>query len=356
MRISFVGDISLHGLDASKINIEKNVSSILNDSDLTVGNLETPVTSSEKMTELLAINLKAGVSSINLLKHFDVLSLCNNHNFDYGLEGFQDTVNFLNDYGIKHFGGGLNLAEAKSSLKVSTGNIKIAFLGGTRWSNAKRDSFGTSGYDGHKKTIKELKKEKYFVVYYPHWGYEYIKTPPPDVRKHAKEMIDCGVDVIVGTHPHILQGYEKYKGKYIFYSLGNFIFANEIIDKMAPKKNHNDCFKSVILQISVKENGSYDCNLYPIGFTDEGIKMQNDAEKLQTLGEIEKISKIFYSNYRNYLKSYYKQIPELVRLNIEVRNNLQNFKEQSFVNKLFILKTITKQDLLNRIAFLILKK
>jgi poly-gamma-glutamate synthesis protein (capsule biosynthesis protein) len=350
MKLALVGDISLHGLNPENIELDDQIISYFRQSDLIVGNLETPVTSSNTKTDLLPVHLKANNNAISFLKYFSVLSLCNNHIFDYGLEGFLDTFKLLDENQIKHFGAGRNLAEAVEPLKLTLDeDEKIAFISGTRWSNANKTSFGTASYKGHKSNIKKLKKEGYFIVYFPHWGYEYITIAPPDVRQHAKKMIDNGVDVIIGTHPHILQGYESYKGKHIFYSLGNFTFSSDIIKTLAPAESISSCHTTVILNLIIEKNNDYKFELAPVRFNNEKIELLSGVDKNFVNHYLEEISKIYYKSYTAYLREYYDQVPELVMQNIKIRNNFQNFHKQCLIRKLQLLKNITKQDVLNRL-------
>jgi poly-gamma-glutamate capsule biosynthesis protein CapA/YwtB (metallophosphatase superfamily) len=353
MNIIFAGDISLNGLNSDLLKLDESIKTLFSSSDIVVGNLETPITNSDLKKELLPVNLKADGNSIHLLKNFDILNLGNNHTFDFGIYGYNDTIAFLEKNSIRYFGAGENLKQAQNPLKIITyDEFKIAIITGTRWNNASKKKYGTSGFVGHKKNIIRLKKDGYFVIYFPHWGYEYIAIPPPDVRSHAKKMIKYGVDLIVGTHPHVLQGYEKFKGKYIFYSLGNFIFHSEIIETLAPLVKRKNCTSSVLLQINVQDDKKYRYRLHPIQFNDVSINLINEKNYNKVLDEIEKMSMVFKLSYFDYLKSYYNQVPSIVEQNIKIRNQFQNFHQQSVVKKIKLLNNITKQDLYNRLFFL----
>lgn len=357
MKLCFVGDISLHNLNSDNIIIEEKIIDIFNSSDLVVGNLENPITNSNNKQELLPIHLKASGNAIKFLNHFNVLNLANNHIFDYGLQGYKDTIFFLNKHNIKHFGAGLNCDEARDALKIKVSEQqKVALISGTRWNNASGNNYGTAGFKGHSKTIKKLKEKKYFIVYYPHWGYEYITIPPPDVRRHAKKMIDFGVDLIIGTHPHVLQGFEKYNGKYLFYSLGNFIFNSSIIKKMAPEYIIRDCQTSAILFLNIENRSVYDFEIHPIKFIDEKVELLDGYSKENLISYVYVNSKIFKEKYSVYRKKYYTQVSDIVKQNLKVRNVFQNFDKQNLFNKIALFKNVSSQDILNRIMNLILHK
>lgn len=353
MKLVFTGDIALHGLFPDKIQIAPDILELFKKADMTIGNLETPLTNSVKKSEMPVINLKADKNSTVFLKYFNVLNIGNNHIFDYDIEGFLDTVKLLKQNNIRCFGAGLNISEAQKPLKIEfDNNKKIAFIAGTRWDNASKRKHGTSGYKGHRNAVRHLKQKGYFVIYYPHWGYEYIQTPPPDVRRHAKKMIDYGVDLIIGTHPHVLQGYELYKNKYIFYSLGNFIFDNSIIEKLAPENAKTNCKKSAVLIIDIENEYNYKCEIHPTTFSNSGIEYAAEDERRSILAEIDKYSEVFKKDYLQYIKCYYKQVPEIIKQNNKIREKFQNSKELKPFKSLQLYRNVIKQDILNRIYYL----
>ena len=100
-------------------------------------------------------------------------------------------------------------------MKIEKNDKKVAFLGFTRWINAGKKKPGTTPGNFKKLTniIRTLKNENYFVIIMPHWNYEYVHFPAPDNRNLGKDLIDAGADLIVGSHPHIIQGYEKHNNK-----------------------------------------------------------------------------------------------------------------------------------------------
>jgi poly-gamma-glutamate capsule biosynthesis protein CapA/YwtB (metallophosphatase superfamily) len=349
--VTLVGDICLDSIDLENIVLEDKIKSILLSSSIAIGNLESPVTESEIKQKKLPVYLKTDVKSIKVLKYFSALSLANNHIFDYGVTGFNDTIDFLIKNNICFFGAGKNAEEAKIPLTIEKDiPQKIALITGTRWTNAKLNEHGTAKFRGHAKNIRDLKLKGYFIIYYPHWGYEYILTPPPDVRTHARKMIELGVDLVVGTHPHLLQGFEEFKGKYIFYSLGNFIFHHKHIERLTPKESQNRVKTSVILTLYLN-NGSVDrVELHPIKYSNEKIQLILGMDKEDIITDMNENSKIFKKSKITYLKKYYSQVSDIVKQNQKIRSDFQNYEKLCFVRKLLFFKNITKQDILNRLA------
>lgn len=230
--LSFVGDITLgkfadmsysnsfDDLYKKKNNDKnyffKNVKSYFEKDDLTIGNLEgTLTTATSHMDKPYAFKGLPEYADIIKAGHFEIVSVANNHSADYFGKGTTDTKKNLDKAGIQHFG-------YENSLIVEKKGKKIGFLG---------YSFASQGgVPSHIKTqmsqaIETLRKEVDIVVVYYHWGMMYEYVPQKKHIEFAHYTIDHGADLVVGTHPHVIQGMETYKGKNIVYSLGNFCYG-----------------------------------------------------------------------------------------------------------------------------------
>lgn len=167
----------------------------------------------------------------------DLVTLANNHALDYGCDAMLDTIDTLDRAGIRHVGAGKNLAEARKPAIVELNGRTFAFIGATRvypeadWA-AGTDSAGMfSAYDGGAQLAEEVKAAKQqadYVIAYVHWGIEREETPNEVQKSIAHRLVDAGADLVVGAHPHVLQGIEYYQGVPIAYSLGNFVFGSSI--------------------------------------------------------------------------------------------------------------------------------
>lgn len=167
----------------------------------------------------------------------DLVTLANNHALDYGRDAMLDTIDTLDHAGIRHVGAGKNLAEARKPDVVALNGRTFAFIGATRvypeadWA-ASTDSAGMfSAYDGGAQLAEEVKAAKQqadYVIAYVHWGIEREETPNEVQKSIAHRLVDAGADLVVGAHPHVLQGIEYYQGVPIAYSLGNFVFGSSI--------------------------------------------------------------------------------------------------------------------------------
>jgi poly-gamma-glutamate capsule biosynthesis protein CapA/YwtB (metallophosphatase superfamily) len=221
----------------------REVRPIVDSGDLFVVNLECPYTlSQEKLPK--NFNFRARPELVGVLTHgrVGVVSLANNHLMDYGAQGLLDTLATLDAAGIPYFGAGRNMAEARKPALLTVQGVRIALLGyfflGTR-NIEPRQVYATDttpGVAGHfsdeaemERMLREdiaLAKAKADVVLpFFHWGIEGNTTPEPYQVRLAHAAIDAGASGVLGSHPHVLQSMELYRGAPVVYSLGNFVFG-----------------------------------------------------------------------------------------------------------------------------------
>lgn len=169
----------------------------------------------------------------------NIVSLANNHAYDYGADAFADTMQTLEEYGIASIGGGMNLEEAMRPMYYLVNGRKIAFVAATRAEKYRLTPQATDSTSGvlrcydptlFLEVIREARANSDFVVACIHWGTEYSAVLEDVQKETARTYIDAGADLIVGGHAHQLQGIEFYNSKAIFYNLGNFWFNNKEIE------------------------------------------------------------------------------------------------------------------------------
>jgi len=233
--LSFVGDITLGNfagmsyarsfdklyldMDGDKTYFLKNVKSTFEKDDLTIGNLEGPLTTKTKhMDKKYAFKGKPEYAEILKAGNIEVMSIANNHSIDYYEAGRTETKETLEKQNIDYFG------YEKALIKEVKGK-KIAFIG---YSFASQSQIPADIKKQMTKAIGELKEQADIIVVYYHWGMMYEYVPTKNQVKLAHETIDLGADLIIGTHAHVIQGMETYKGKNIVYSLGNFCYGGNL--------------------------------------------------------------------------------------------------------------------------------
>lgn len=249
--ISFVGDVSLadnfdimpyydsRGKGVYGI-LDDNVVNIMKSSDIMVANNEFTI--SNRGTKLNKLyNFRARPERLKIYDEMgvDIVSIANNHAYDYGEDAFLDTIKYLDEYDISHVGGGSNIEEASSAFYYIANGYKISFLSSSRAEKnivtpgATETSSGIFRcYDNELllKRIKEEKEKSDFVILLIHWGKEDSNELEDVQLTTGKEYIDMGADLVIGSHAHVLQGMEIYNNKLIAYNLGDFIFNKETKD------------------------------------------------------------------------------------------------------------------------------
>jgi len=143
----------------------------------------------------------------------DVVSLANNHSKDFFERGYQDTITSLEEEGIAYFGNEFNTI-------MEINGIRIGLFGLTLWGGGKEYERLIA------KAIKDLRqRDAQLIIAYYHWGIERTYTPERYQRNLGHFSIDNGADLVLGSHPHVIQGIEEYNGRFIVYSMGNFSFG-----------------------------------------------------------------------------------------------------------------------------------
>lgn len=192
----------------------KNVKTILEEDDVTFANLEgTFTTSNDRQDKQYAFKGDPDYTEILTDGSVEVVTLANNHSGDYGEQGLTDTEAALKEARIDYcIGDTITVKEVNG--------VKIAFIGIFV-------NYGTDDSENQLRSdIENAKKQgAELIITAFHWGSEKATQPDETQRSLAHTAIDCGADLVVGHHPHVLQGIEKYNGKYIAYSLGNFCFG-----------------------------------------------------------------------------------------------------------------------------------
>ncbi|MFN4216474.1 MAG: CapA family protein [Brevinematales bacterium] len=218
------------------------VRGVMAQSDITVINLETTI-ATNGTPQIKTHTFRSPPSVLHWITNagIDVVSLANNHAMDYGAEAMLEMKEHLKAHGILFAGAGRNWEEAIQPVIITQKGITLGILcaGFQKPENliATLDRPGTAGLRWKKilSMVRRLRQEVDYLVFFVHWGWEYAVSPLDSEQvSNAYAIIDAGADVIVGHHPHIIQAFEIYKGKPIFYSLGNFLFPQWGIKEARP--------------------------------------------------------------------------------------------------------------------------
>ncbi len=238
VKVGFLGDTSFTGVFRLKRDqhetVDPYVIEKLQECDEVVVNLEGPLTESPCIKNA-GICLSSSSDSTNTLKalHTTIVNLANNHTMDSGIDGLADTIKLLEENEFKHFGAGLTLEDSSQLVFIEKDDIAISLIATSHIEGdiSKKSSPGVfcaeKNYSVLKSLVSTAKKKSDWVVLNYHGGEEFTHLPMPRRRKLLKRYLDLGIDLIICHHPHVVQGYEMFGDKAVFYSLGNFIFDIE---------------------------------------------------------------------------------------------------------------------------------
>ena len=232
-----VGDIMLSRGVAAVINragVDKPFSLTKDEllkTDFNFGNFESPVSGNDsRIGKGLVFNTRVKDVAAITNANFKVVNLANNHMFDQLIGGMRNTLKVMDERNIVNVGVGENLTEAWKPKYLTVKGIKIAFIGASFSSindlgkTRNEQVARVEDLDRLKAAITEAKQNSDFVLVTMHAGVEYTREPNQLQVNFARAAVDDGADIVIGAHPHWIQTTEQYKGKWIFYSLGNFIF------------------------------------------------------------------------------------------------------------------------------------
>lgn len=208
---------------------------------------------------------------------FDVASLANNHSLDFGTIGLTDTFDTLDALGIEYVGAGDTIERAAKPAVFEVGGRTVAFLAASRvipvveWNVFNRQPGMLCTYDDTAlcEAIKKAKSEYDYVIVYAHWGVMETDVLEKYQVTMAHDYIDCGADLVFGSHPHVIQGTEVYKGKPVFYSLGNFLYGSNIA-------------RTFMLNAVIDEEGVLSAKVLPC-YASNGKTMEMDKENGEKL-------------------------------------------------------------------------
>lgn len=209
----------------------------LKSADVVVANLEGPITASVSRSvgsgpgDAHNTTFTFPTTTATLLSRHNIriVNVGNNHIYNFGREGLASTREYLKAAGVSYFGDP-DVVEEERVLRTEIHGVPFSFVNWSDWTPVGK--LAASNGAGELPIVEQIRSEKSVgnvVVVYTHWGEEYI-APIPRVKQLAHSLIDVGADMVVGSHPHVVQEHELYNGKHIYYSLGNFVFDQYFSD------------------------------------------------------------------------------------------------------------------------------
>ena len=300
LAIGFVGDLLLDrgvravaqekGIDA----IFQNTGAIFAGVELVCANLEGAVADGEKpLSKTFRFNGPSNSGEILKKHNITLVNLANNHSIDFGRDGLRQTVENLRKYGVMSYGYGENAAAAVQPFYITRAGITIAFIGAVCFPLEGYvylpDRFDVGRWDAGLvgRAISEARRKADFVFVTFHWGIEFSHRSTATQMKIARFCIDQGADAVIGSHPHVLQGIEIYKGRPIFYSLGNFIFDQA----------YEPACRSVLAVLRVSAKGLEEVLLRPVYIRDCIPELAAGEKKEAIINDLKEYSQVFGTEF-----------------------------------------------------------
>lgn len=296
--ISFVGDVSLadNWFIAPVYDERGGISGILGDkmlkimtsSDVMIANSEFTVSSRGAKIPNKMYTFRAKKERLSIYDEMgvDMVTLANNHVYDYGADAFLDMLDAFNEYKIPHIGAGHNIEEAKKPFYFIINGYKFAFVSATRAEKFILTPGATDTEPGVFRCydptdminlIKELRPNNDYVIPIIHFGRENSHSLEDEQVSSAKAYIDAGADMVVGHHAHTLQGIEIYNDKPIIYNLGNFLFNNETID-------------TALFQVLLNNDGTMEYYMIPALQSNSKTEVLEGDDKIRVINDINSYS------------------------------------------------------------------
>lgn len=349
VKLGFVGDINFGGVFYKKC--EKNetifndeIIKIFSQQDLLICNFEGPATYAKNLENRMARVVSPPNSVSYLAKYgFNIFNLANNHMFDCSLEGFLDTKKLIENAGCSYFGSGENLDEASSLLYKTVNGIRFAFIGVSHNEGliATKDLAGVFCKDNNfpliKKRVEEARKNADWIILNYHGGEEFTTIPMPSRRRLFKKFLKLDIDLLIAHHSHTFQGYEKVGNKFVFYSLGNFVFD------LDAHKSIEYIDNSAVLSMEF-EKDSLTYTFYPTVIDRvDGMIKEGDANFIEHIDKISDFRKYYTSWFKDANRSYNQP------LQISKRKSTKKNRKRTIdkVHRIFsILKNPNRRELI----------
>jgi hypothetical protein len=272
------GDSTARGLEA----LSDDVRELFYSCDIVLANLECTLSGDECVpTEPLVLSTEKQIRSLKDTG-INIVTLGNNHTFDSFDQGFKTLTEILNDLDIPSFGAGFNCREAARPVVLERNGVSVAFMGFVDRSS------GPQGFADENKSgvaefsvehicqqIEAVKGEVDHVVISPHWGRERFRIPSREQMEQAHVLVDAGASMILGHHPHVMQGLETYRGAPVAYSLGNFL-ANNVYWRNGDYFTWN-CFERTGVVLVIELSADRVLNIEQIPVFDDGVTISLDS-------------------------------------------------------------------------------
>lgn len=316
----------------------ENVRPFFQEAHIKFGNLEcTMFQNATPRNDYFVYSPPDSVSALRYLD-YNVLCLGNNHITDSGDEGVSKTIEILDNKKIAYVGAGKNFGDVKQGVVIEQNGLKVIFFSYTF-----PEIYVNSVIAGPNKAgcaLSELKRIKAdiekgrsisdIICISLHWGHQFYRYPSPKQIALAREIVDAGANVIIGHHPHVIQGYERYKHGVIFYSLGNFFFPDFRLVSGILYRHPKECNEFIIARCEITNGMVEDFELIP-GFRNENFQLVvlDGKKREKAIVKIDRLcAGMKRDNYDRFWDACRKEAQAKAK-NVKIKDNIRDVFERA---------------------------
>jgi len=295
MNIIIGGDFFISASSKKKPLIDKSIEEVFASANYRIVNLEAPLTDNDHKNRILKTGPHLCSSTETMLSYLkqlkvDLVTLANNHIYDYGNTGLEDTLQTCQKNNIATVGAGLTLKQARATSyrEINGRTLAVVNFAENEWCNANNERGGANPYDliENSRQIQQARKNADVVLVIIHGGHELYHYPSPRMVKHYRYLAEQGATAVIGHHTHCISGYEVHQNVPIFYSLGNLLFDSTT--------TFPGWYQGFLLDLKIDGNGQPAWTLIPYSQTKpkQGIWALDEAENRGFFQRINEINKV----------------------------------------------------------------
>ena len=292
-------------------------------SQLNIANLETKLSLHSSLPRSKHNRFKAPPTSLNFLKdnNISVVGLANNHTMDFGVSGLLETKQHLKSYSISSIGAGICLEDIYRPYLFEDSNLKLAIINvadGQVGSERLNSGIGVADFNSFRTIdlIRQSKSQNYFTVVFVHAGVEFLPYPAPFIQEQYRSYVEQGADLVIGHHPHVIQGMELFRDKPIFFSIGHF-------DLFRPSGRQQENI-GLLLSLRFNEFQLTQIDAIPFQISYTKIKFLNEAEFVDLHNFFNEISEGLYK--KDFLDRFWRIYAHSRAPIIGIRKGLKTFQ------------------------------
>lgn len=307
IRFGILGDFIM----SDEFKMDNEILNNIKSNDFNILNFEAPIIKSGFSPQNKNYGLHQLSRKVDILEELKIkaVSLANNHIMDFGVNGLKETIDFLGKNNIGYFGAGGTLSESISHYAINHNGMQIRLYGGM-YLNYNKDyalnkQAGVAPLKAYLTDSKIIKSRTHINILMPHWGQEFEKYPIPICIEYSK-LLSEKFDIIAGSHPHCIQGFQTVNQTPVFYSLGNLSMPHKQYFGTKLNQYRPLCYNAFYVNFTISDSISFDVMPYSIQYDGCTVISNSDIDNKKIITEIDKISTPLHKTKIEYRKFYEK--------------------------------------------------